>query len=85
MTLREEVVKSALNEDSYSRTEALKAVDGFAEEILKTIRSRIYSVEKGLEGQTSPENKEKGKNILTMLKSTEKMINEVWDNYRARI
>ena len=85
MTLREEVIKSALNEDGYSRTEALRAVDGFAGEILKTIRSRIYSVEKGLEGQTSPENKEKGKNILTMLKSTEKMINEVWDNYRARI
>lgn len=77
MTLRE-----ILNEDSYTRAEARKAVNGFAEELLRTIRSRIYDVEKGVKSQnTTPENKEKGKNILTMLKSTERMVNDTLDDY----
>ena len=83
MTLREEVLKqSILNEDNYMKAEARKAVNGFAEELLRTIRSRIYDIEKGIKSQSiTPENKEKGKNILTMLKSTERMVNDTLDDY----
>ena len=77
MTLRK-----ILNEDSYTRAEARNAVNGFAEELLRTIRSRIYDVEKGVKSQNiTPENKEKGKNILTMLKSTEHMVNDTLNDY----
>ena len=86
MTLREEVLKQSVisESDYYTKGEVKKIITEVFEEVLNPIRSRISYFEdlaKNKKLEEYPEKKEYIKNVLTMLKSTEKMIDDTCIDY----